>query len=141
MANVIANGFKQYIADGTINLGTDTIYAALFANGFTFDKDAHDTWADISGSEISGDGYPAGGVELTGKAVSHNDSSDKGVFDADDVVFPAVTLTNARYIVLYRHTGGKLIGAWDLGANQSPAGVDFKVKWNAGGILTLSQGS
>lgn len=141
MANVLANGFKQYLADGSIDLKNDTIYAALFPSTFSFDKDAHDTWADVSASEITGTNYPTGGTELLNKAVTHDDASDKGIWDADDVTYPNVTLVNARYVLLYQQTTGKIIGSWDLGANQSPNGVDFVVKWNAGGILTLSQGS
>jgi hypothetical protein len=139
MADILYNGFLQYIADGTIDLKNDTIKAALFASTFTPDKDTQDTWADISASEISGTNYNAGGETLANKAVTHEDAGDTGKFDADDVTYANVTLTNARYVILYHSSSGKLIGAWDLGSNQSPSATNFVVKWNAAGILTFAK--
>ena len=144
MANVIFNGFKQYSNDGSINLELDTIKCALFDDTFVPDKDTMDNWDDISASEISGTGYNAGGEEVINKVISHDDVSDKGIFDADDVNFPGVTLTDVRWAVLYKvgvTTAAKLLGAWDFGANQNPVAVDLLVKWNAGGILTWTQGT
>lgn len=141
MANALANGFKQYLADGTINLNSSTIYCALFDNNFTFDVDNHDNWGDVKASEISGTGYDTGGKEVTSKAVTHDDGTNKGVFDAADVVWASVTLTNARFALLYKYTGvdatAKIIGVWDFGSNQSPSGVQFTVQWSADGILTI----
>lgn len=141
MANSLANGFKQYLADGTINLLSSTIYCALFDSSFTPDVDAHDNWGDIKASEISGAGYTTGGAELTSKTVTHDDGTNKGVWDGADVVWASVTLTNARFAVLYKSTGvdatSKIIGFWDFGSNQSPTGVQFTVQWSASGIMTL----
>lgn len=144
MANVIFNGFKQYSNDGSINLESDTLKCALFGSAWTPDKDTMDNWDDISADEISGTNYPTGGIEITGKSITHDDGSDKGIFDADDVNFPNVTLLNVRWAVIYKvgtTTAAKLLGAWDFGANQNPVAVDLLVKWNAGGILTWTQGT
>jgi hypothetical protein len=145
MPNVVPNGLKQYLLDGTVNLVNDDLYAALFDKNFTPDKDAHDNWGDIKASEMSGGSYPTGGVILADKAATHDDDSDKGKFDAGDVTFLNITLTDIRWVVVYKlglsDAASKIITFYDLGANQSPNGVDFRIKWNAGGLLTTSQGS
>jgi len=141
VANVIFNGFKQYVMDGTIDLVNDTIRCALFTNSYTPDAEAHDNWGDLSG-EASGGGYTSGGQALSGKAVTHDDVMDKGIFDADDAEWPGATLVNVRWAVLYKDAAlpadRKLVGVWDLGADHSPTNVKFRVQWNATGILTLS---
>jgi hypothetical protein len=144
MANLIFNGFKQYQADGTINLESDTLKVALFDKNFVPDRDTMDNWGDISASELSGANYVTGGNELTGKTFSHDDANDKGIMDANDVTYTNVTLVDVRWAVVYKvavGTAAKLIGAWDFGANQNPVTVDLVVKWNAGGLLTWSQGT
>jgi hypothetical protein len=142
MADMLFNGFKQYLADGTIDLKNDTIKCALFPDTYTPDEDGDDNWDDIDTEEVSGTGYSAGGVALSTKTVTHLDDSDKGVFDADDVTFEGVTLSDVKWAVLYKDavsaTDRKLIGAWDIGGPHSPVAQDFVVKWNTGGILNFS---
>lgn len=145
MANVIPNGLKQYLMDGTVDLKNDVFNGALFDKDFVPDKDSHDNWGDIKASELSGGNYPVGGVLVDNPVVTHDNDSDKGIFDADDVPFINITLTDIRWIVLYKvgatDADSKIACFYDLGANQSPGGVDFRIKWNAGGLLTMSQGS
>lgn len=144
MANVIFNGFKQYSNDGSINLELDTLKCALFDKNWVPNKDTMDNWEDISADEMTGTNYPTGGVEVTGKAITHDDDSDKGIFDVDDTNFPNVTLINVRWAVIYKvgvTTAAKLLAAWDFGADQNPVAVDLLVKWNAGGLLTWTQGT
>ncbi len=145
MSNVIPNGLKQYLLDGTVNLQADPLYAALFDKNFVPDKRAMDNWGDIKANELAGQGYPSGGVALANKVASHDDNSDKGILDADDVTYLGITLADIRWVVVYKKAAqdadSKLVCFYDLGANQSPNNVDFIVKWNAGGLLTATQGS
>jgi hypothetical protein len=60
MANVIYNKFKRDIADGNIDLDTDTIKVMLVISAYTPDQDAQDKRDDIT-NEVSGTSYTAGG--------------------------------------------------------------------------------
>jgi hypothetical protein len=141
MADVIYNGFKQFVADGTIDLQHDEIKCCLLTDAYTPDPDADDNYGDLTG-ECSGTNYDAGGQALSGQAVTHDDAADLGVFDAEDVTWPVLTVTDARWAVLYKNAvleaDRKLILAKDFGSSQNPIGVAFVVQWHADGILTFS---
>ena len=140
MADVIYNSFKKKIMDGSIDLDTDTIKVALVTSAYTPDQDAHDFFDDIT-NEVTGTGYTAGGSSLTGKAVTQDNTNNKGVFDADDVTWSTSTITS-RGAVLYKSTGisstSALICYIDFTADKSSAGGNFTIQWNASGILTLA---
>jgi len=63
------NAFFKNIANGGIDLDTNTIRVALVTSDYTFDRDAHEYFDDIT-NEITGTGYTAKGTELTGKISS-----------------------------------------------------------------------
>lgn len=140
MADVIYNSFKKKIMDGSIDLDTDTIKVALVTSSYTPDQDAHDFFDDVT-NEVSGTGYSAGGATLANKAVTQDNTGNKGVFDADDVTWSTSTIT-ARGAVLYKSTGtastSALICYIDFGSDKSSAGGNFTIQWNASGILTLA---
>jgi hypothetical protein len=48
VADVIYNSFKRKIADGSIDLDTDTIWVALVDSGYTPDQDAHEFTDDVT---------------------------------------------------------------------------------------------
>jgi hypothetical protein len=62
----------------------------LVATGFTFEKDTHATYADVSASELAnGYGYTTGGQALTGFAIQEDDTGDKATVTFNDAVFTA----------------------------------------------------
>lgn len=148
------NSFKKYILDGTIDLDTDTIKVALVTSDYTPDA-AHDVLADVMASpdpEVEAiaspsNGYTDGGEALTGQAVTHTDSPSVATFDADDLVWSALTAT-FRYGIVYAEKSvgspaivNSLIGYIlfnDTPADVEVAGIDFTIQWNASGILTLA---
>lgn len=140
MASAIYNSFKRDIMNGAIDLDTDTIKVALVTSSYTVDIDAHDNFDDIT-NEVSGTGYTAGGAALATKTVTANNTTDKGVFDADDTAWTSSTIT-ARGAVIYKSTGtastSKLICYVDFGSDQVSSSGTFTIQWNASGILTLS---
>lgn len=138
--NAIFNSFKRDIANGSINLGTDTIKLMLVGSGYTPNIDTHTKRSDVT-SEVSGAGYTSGGVALANKTVTMNTTSDKGVFDADDVTFSTATIT-ARGAVLYKARGGassadELIAYLDFGSDITSTAGNFNITFDANGILTL----
>jgi len=136
MASIISNRFLYSALNA---IAGHTIKAAILANTYTPDKD-HNTFADVSAHEVSGTNYTAGGQALSNLAATEDDANDKAVLDCDDLVWPNVTFTNGRYLVLYDTTdSNNLIAVYDFGADKSPAADDFNANINASGLLDLSQ--
>jgi hypothetical protein len=141
MADVIYNSFKAKIADGSIDLDTDTIKVALVTSSYTPDQDAHDFFNDVT-NEVSGTGYTAGGATLGSKTVTADNTNNRGVFDAADTSWTTSTIT-ARGAVIYKSRGGaasadELICYIDFGSDKSSSASTFTIQWSANGILTLS---
>lgn len=140
MPNSIYNSFKRDIANGSIDLDSDTIKLMLVTSTYTPNIDTHAKRSDVT-NEVSGAGYTAGGATLANKSVSINTNTDKSVFDADDVVFSTATIT-ARGAVLYKSRGGassadELICYLDFGSDITSTAGNFNIAFDANGILTL----
>jgi len=136
------NSFLTSIFDaGPIDFQADTIRVALLANTYTFDADNHDFWDDVVAHEVAGAGYAAGGATLAGKSATQDNVNDRGLFDADDVTWAASTIS-ARYAQIHKWTGvaatSPLIRCIDLGEDKATAATDFKLNWDANGILALN---
>jgi len=137
MANLVYNRLSYNLMKKLVDLSSDTIKCALVRNTYTPDPD-HNVWADVSGNESYGIGYTSGGKALTGQTVTQDDDNDKGVFDADDIVWTTCSAI-ARYGVLYDVTvSDNLICLVDFGGDKDGIGADFYVVWHEDGILTLS---
>ena len=52
MANEVPNSFKTMLWKGQITALTDTFKVILLEAGFTFDKDSHHCYADVSAYEF-----------------------------------------------------------------------------------------
>jgi hypothetical protein len=140
MANAIYNSFKRDIANGSIDLDTDIIKMMLVTSTYVPNIDTHTKRSDVT-NEITGTGYTAGGMALANKTVTMNTTTDKGVFDADDIVIATATIT-ARAGVLYKSRGGastadELIAYLDFGADITATAGNFNIAFDATGIITL----
>lgn len=140
MANAIYNSFKRDIANGSIDLDTDSVKLMLVTSTYVPNIDTHTKRSDVT-NEISGIGYTAGGAVLANKTVTANNTTDKGVFDADDLTFTTATIT-ARGAVLYKARGGastadELIAYLDFGSDITATAGNFNIAFDATGILTL----
>src|SRR5215207_1285547 len=69
------------------------------------DQDAHDYKSDVT-NEVTGTGYTAGGMALANKTVTYTSGTNVGKIDADDLVWSASTIVNARVLVIYDSTPG-----------------------------------
>lgn len=141
MANAIFNSFKRDIANGSIDLDTDTIKVMLVDSTYVPNIDTHAKRSDVTG-EVTGTGYTAGGSALANKSVAVDNTNDRAIFDADDVVWATATIT-ARGAVLYKSRGGvatadELVAYIDFGADVSSTAADFTLQFNASGILALT---
>jgi hypothetical protein len=137
----VFNSFRQYIADGTIDLDSTDVYLALVTSSYTKNL-ANTIWSDISTNEVAtGSGYTTGGAQLTSNDVTY--SGTTATFDAADVTFSTLT-KGFRFGVLYINATVNSIVKPLIGiilfdttpANITVSGVDFTINWNASGIMT-----
>lgn len=103
--------FKAYgllpsqMLDKEIDWLSDTLKAALTTSTHTPNQDTHDYFNDLT-NEVSGTGYTAGGITLTGKSESYVTGTNTFRMIADDVVYSTVTLSDVKNVHFYDATPG-----------------------------------
>ena len=126
------------LINGEVNLNTHTIKLMLCTSAYTPNKDTHQYKSSVT-NEVVGTGYTAGGATLTGINVTYDTATDTIIFDANDVSWLNSSIT-ARWGVLYDDTPATaatkpLIAVVDLDGDKISSNAEFKVTWNATGIL------
>ena len=127
-----------HILDGTIDLDTDAIKAAVLEDTYTPAQATDEFWDEISAHEAAADDYVAGGAALTVSVVLDAVGMEVEIdaVDLEDEWIPAGP--TGRYVVFYQDTGvaatSALISWQNLGANTALSGVTF----NAEGLLKLT---
>ena len=136
MADLIFDSFKEFMGDNTIDMDGHVFKIALLSNSYTPDQtDVY--FSEVQAAEISGTGYTAGGVALTGVTWTKNGGTT--TFDAENPEWANATFTT-YYAVIYDDTASNdpLVALFDFGGPKSPSGVPFRVIFDALGIITLS---
>jgi hypothetical protein len=133
-----AEASKNLIGSNPIDFVNDTIKVMLCTSSYT-PSIAHDFKNDIT-NEITGTGYTAGGLTLTSKTATR--TSGNTVYTAANATWSGATFTT-RYAVVYKDTGvsstSPLICYFDFGTDQSPAGVNYTLTWDAtNGIFKMT---
>lgn len=140
MADVVFNSFKTELLKSSIDFESDTFKAMLVTSSYTPDPDNHGFIDDVT-NEVEGIGYIAGGKALANLSVTQDNVDNEGVFDADDVVWPASTIT-ARGAVIYKDTGdpatSPLIAYIDFESNKISDNGDLTLQWGSEGILNVN---
>lgn len=134
------------IGNEKTDLDTDAFKVALTTSvqAITDDFSGASTdcrYGDLTAEVASGGGYTTGGATLT--TVTWTRAAATVTFDADDVSWPASTIT-AKYAILYDDTAVNkdLIGFVDLdtgGGSVSTTNGTLLLTWNASGIFTLTK--
>jgi len=123
------------LASQTLTLAN---FKCALLNGYSFDA-TETAWSDVSGSEVSGNGWDAGGEALANVAVTTTTTND-GKLDADDLSVTATggSIGPADGAVIYDSTTtGTLLAYISFGGSQEAGvGTDFKINWATGGIFT-----
>lgn len=133
----------QRFASGA-NTASDVYKVELLSNAATFDA-SHTTKTAVDNAgayEVAGNGWAAGGEALANVAISTVNTND-AKFDADDL---SVTATGgdigpAYKALLYNDTdtNDPPVAFIDFGEAKSAGdGTDFKITWNAAGIVTFT---
>jgi hypothetical protein len=119
-----------------VNVDSDTFDLRLVDNTITPDFDTHDLWADLSSGEVSGTGYSAGGVALSGFSMAISSGSLN--FDATDAAFTSSTITaRAAVIVDDTLTDDPLFCLLNFGSDISSSNGTFTVQFASGGFLQI----
>ena len=120
-----------------VDTGSDTFKCAMITNSSTPNFETHDHWSDLSGNEVSGSGYSAGGAALTSITLGNDSGTLK--FDAADTSWSTATISSARAAVIYDDTltNDPLICLVDFGADYASSAGTFQITWNASGIWTI----
>lgn len=138
--------FREYMADGTIDLDTDTFKVSLHTSTYSPNASTHTVYADLTNELSTANGYTNGGATLG--SVTWNRSGGTVTFDAADTVWTASGGSiAARYAVIRKSGTANSITdplvAYIL-LDTTPADVTatdtntFTLQWNASGIFTLT---
>jgi O-glycosyl hydrolase len=117
--------FKTELYTGVHNLSTNTLKIALY----TAAADLNEATTVYSATnEVTGTGYVAGGVALTGVTISS--SGYTAYVDFSDVVFGASV--TARCALIYNVTqGNKSIAVLDFGSDKTSANFTITMPANS----------
>ena len=120
-----------------IDLDLETHKGALFANAITIDYDANTAYgvAPFDANEVSGTGWAAGGVALTGTTFTLV-AGGYSKFDATDVSVAGTTLTAAMGDLIYADAlaGNNAIMFIDFVTAVTTVAGLFEVLWHTDGI-------
>jgi len=90
MSSTLSNKMKYLLATKVIDFSGDSFKIILMATGFTFNKDTHHGYADVSASELAGgNGYTQNDKTLAGVAVTEDDTDDRCEVTWDNVTWTA----------------------------------------------------
>lgn len=108
----------------------DTIKASLHTVTYAVDQDTHDYFNDVT-NELAASGNYAQ-ITLAGKTLTYDGPSNTVRFKCNNIVWTNLTPSAAfRYMVVRKDTGtastSHLMSYVDMGADQSPSGIDFQV--------------
>lgn len=112
--NYSCNTFRSGLADGTINLSTDTFYLALYTNAASLDQT---TTAYTTVGEASGGNYSAGGQVVTATVNSAPTTSGSVVY----VTFSSPSWTGAitaRGALIYKAGDDGAVCVLDFGSDK-----------------------
>jgi hypothetical protein len=137
MASGIYTSFKTGLMTKTFNLSTDTINVALMGSGFSFNA-SNTIWSNVSGNEMSGTNYSAGGIAITGLSVTNPSAAIAQWGTSNNSSWASASFT-AYFAVIYDITASNdLICAIDFGGGLAVSTGTFTIQWSASGIIQLN---
>lgn len=140
MASIVYNSMLDDLVKGNVNFGSDAFYVLLVNN--TYDpvtgKDTHLKRSDVTGKEVTGTGYTAGG-KVTTVTCTKDTTNDREDLSFSTVTWTTATIT-ARGCVIYKLAGGSLPGTAandplvafvDFGQDVSSTNANFAVSFSS----------
>lgn len=134
MATEVSNKLKYELSIGAVDFANDTFKIILMQSGFTFNKDTHHTYSDVSASELSsGNGYTANSKTLSGVTVTEDDTNDRCEVSWSNVTWTASggAIGPSPGAIIYddTHASDIIVGYIDFGGDQTQAD---------GGVATIA---
>lgn len=129
MASTVSNKLKYLLALKAIDFANDSFKIILMQSGFTFDKDAHHAYSDVSASELAtGNGYTADTKTLSGVTVTEDDTDDRCEITWSNVTWTASggAIGPTPGAIIYDDTvttptANPIVGYIDFGGDQTQA--------------------
>jgi hypothetical protein len=135
VVSTLSNRFKHQALKAYFK--SETFYIILMDSAFSFDKDAHHSYSDVSANEISdGNGYTVGGQTITGITITEDDTGDKAYMTCTDPQWTASggSIGPIGAACIYREVSGSpsrdtIVGAIDLGEDLTIGdGIKYKIE-------------
>jgi hypothetical protein len=146
MASITTNKGRTLIANGSVDLLTDTLKVMLLSAAYTPNKD-HNFISDISANELSGTGYTAGfggagRKTLASKTVTQDDTNDLAIFDAADVTWTAINAGTVAYAAVVKevtsNADSPVLAVLDVSPDVATNGGDWTLQFGALGVIKLA---
>lgn len=116
--------FRSEIVQGAQNLVSDTLYMALYTAYATLNPSTTEYTTE---NEVTGDGYTAGGVAITGVTVNTDASTNTVYINFDNVSWPGANFI-ARGALIYNSTqSNKSVAVLDFGSDKIFSAVNNTV--------------
>jgi hypothetical protein len=133
----VMNNFKEQLFLKTIDMVNDDLKIALLV-GWTPSVDLNPVYSNVSAYEFADSSYATGGQSLGSKAVTQDDTANRGKFDAVDEIFEGLDGGTPGHAVLYDNTTASkwILCYWELG--KAANGSDYKLQFHTDGIIYLA---
>lgn len=110
----LTDSFKQQTLEGVHDFTTDTFNIALYVSTANLGAS---TTVYITAGEVTGAGYAAGGIALTGATVSL--SGGIAYVDFADATWPSASFTARGALIYNVSKGNKAVAILDFGADKT----------------------
>lgn len=115
----LTNSFKQDMLQAGQDIITDTLYMALYT---AFSDIGQATTAYTTDNEITGTGYTAGGVEVTGAVLSTQTTGPNAgtvYVNFDNVSWPGANFTARGALIYNTSKSNKSVAVLDFGSDKT----------------------
>lgn len=120
----LTNSFKQDMLQAGQNLLTDTLYMALYT---AFSDIGQLTTVYTTANEVTGTGYTAGGVQVTGAVLSTDVQTGTVYVNFNNVSWPGANFVARGALIYNTSKGNKSVAVLDFGADKTFSAVSNTV--------------
>jgi len=132
ITQAMCTSFKEDLFQGEQDLDTDTIKIALYTSSATLDST---TTAYTTTEEITGTGYTAGGVTLTGATIGT--SGTTAYVDFDDPEWTSASFTTAGALIYNSTQSNQAIAVLSFGGDFTVTSGTFRIVFPAAGASAI----
>lgn len=138
MPSVVTNYAKEIMINAIS--GSDMKIALLNDIVLSSESNLKDfrNWSELSAYEVSGIGYTAGGITLSGTSGYSSSADDKAYFNGNSVIWDNISVSAYGY-ALYRSNSGLVISIVEFSGDKPKVANkgSFCIEWNNNIILQM----